>query len=143
MSYHHVAIWTAVLANQVIGFVWYSLLRDSWQQLVYNHLDPLQIPDLAMAASVISSAMFAYLVAWLFKVLVIDDWFRGFVIGLLIGTGFLAPNLGTHYLYMGYGPELIWIDGLREIIGAGVMGMILATWRADEAEEPAEPASNV
>lgn len=136
MNYHHVAIWTAVIFNQVLGFVWYSIFKEPWRAAVFKSVDPVQVPDLALCASIISSAMFCYLVAWLFKVLVIDDWFRGMIIGLLIGTGFLAPNIGTHYLYMGYGPELIWIDGLREILGAGGMGILLAIWRADHTDEP-------
>lgn len=140
MKYHHLSIWTAVIFNQVLGFVWYSdaLFLNAWTAASgqnYHFLNPTQLP---FFASIIASAMFCYLVSWLFQMLVIDDWFRGLLIGLLIGTGFIAPNLGAHYLSMGFPPELIWVDALREILGSGAMGIILAVWRADISTEEAK-----
>ena len=88
--------------------------------------------------SIVSTAMFCYLVSWLYQVLVIDDGFRGGIIGLLLGMGFLIPNLGTHYLFMGLGPELIWIDGVRDVLASGGIGFILSIWRADHSAEVAE-----
>lgn len=139
MKYNHWSVWTAVVFNQVFGYVWYSpaLFFEPWALAIKKSPEFLQASYLPFIASIISAAMFCYLLAWLFQVLVIDDWLRGLIIGLLIGTGFLAPTLGSHYMFMGYGPELIWIDGVKEILASGGTGIILAIWRADRIEEPA------
>ncbi len=146
MKHNHWAIIMAVIFNQVFSFIWYSpaFFFHPWIAAMGKTpelIDPSK--PLPFISAVVGSAMFCYLMSWLFFVLVVDDWFRGLVVGLLIGTGFLVPTLGTHYLFMGYGPELIWIDGVKEVFASGITGIILAYWRAEhtgEAAEPAEPA---
>ena len=139
MRHNHWAILLAVLFQQAFGFFWYSPIGffAQWRDaLGAEHLP--QAPGVEFfAVSVISSAMFCYLLSWLYQVLVIDDWLRGLVVGSLIGLGFLLPTLGTHYLFMGHGADLVWIDGIKEVLSASVTGVILAVWRADYSSETA------
>lgn len=140
MKHNHVVIIVAVLFQQAVCYVWYSsaLFLGPWldavnmssQNAVFNHPHPV-------LASLLGSAMFCYLLSWFFQMLVVDDWVRGLIVGALIGLGFLAPVLATHYLYLGFGPEMVWIDGARQIVSAGGAGAILAIWAGEPTTEEA------
>ena len=138
MKHNHIAIIAAVIFQQLVSCAWYSktLFLGAWldaanmsaNEAVFNQPHPVM-------ASILGSAMFCYLLSWVFQMLVIDDWLRGLVIGSLIGIGFLAPALATHYLYLGLGPEMVWIDGSRQLISAGGAGIILAIWVGEPTAE--------
>lgn len=138
MKHNHLAIATAVLFQQLLCFVWYSeaLFLNHWVSAaglgtshgVFTQPHPVM-------ASILGSAMFCYLLSWLFQILVIDDWVRGLVVGSLVGLGFMAPVLATHYLYIGLGPQMVWIDCSRQVISAGGAGIILAIWVGEPTAE--------
>lgn len=138
MKHNHLAIIAAVIFQQLVCSLWYSesLFFNMWiessglipQQAVFATPHPVM-------ASILGSAMFCYLLSWLFQILVVDDWVRGLVVGVLIGLGFLAPVLATHYLYLGFGPEMVWIDGSRQVIASGGAGIILSIWVGEPTAE--------
>jgi hypothetical protein len=138
MKHNHIAIVAAVCFQQLLSYLWYSegLFLSSW--LTAANMLPseavFKLPHPVMA-SLLGSAMFCYLLSWLFQILVIDDWVRGLIVGALIGLGFLAPVLATHYLYLGFGPEIVWIDCSRQVISAGGAGIILAIWAGEPTAE--------
>lgn len=139
MKHNHWAILLAVMFQQAFAFFWYSgagffiQWRESLGGLVLTEAPGPEV----FLVSTVASAMFCYLLSWLYQVLVIDDWFRGLVVGTLIGLGFLLPTLSTHYLFMGFSTNLIWVDGMKEVISAAITGVILSVWRADHTPETA------
>ena len=138
MKHNHLAIAAAVTFQQLLCFVWYSefLFLNPWMRAAGMGTNPgvFKLPHPVMA-SILGSAMFCYLLSWLFQILVVDDWVRGLAVGALIGLGFLAPTLATHYLYIGFGPEMVWIDCSRQVVAAGGAGAILAIWAGEPTAE--------
>lgn len=90
---------------------------------------------LPFIASIFGAILLSYLMSWLFLVLVIDDWQRGLFVGLIIGCGFIAPMIVMHYMFLGLPYNVIMIDSVKDIVGAGFTGLLLATWRADRSDE--------
>lgn len=137
-KHNHKAIATAVFLHQVLGMVWYSQLffGPEWMSGLGKSESQLDKNNpLPFIASVLSAMLACYLMSWLFMVLVIDDWKRGLSIGLLIGCGFIAPTMTMHYMFMGLPYSVIMIDVVKEIVGAGLTGLLLSTWRADHSDE--------
>jgi len=139
MKHNHWAIVFAVFFQQSFAFFWYSKhgFFDAWKIALGEKFTPANPGASVMLVSFIGSLMFYYLMSWLYQVLVIDDWWRGFVVGALIGMGFLMPNLSTHYVFIVFPPDLIWIDGFSYVFSPAIPGVILAIWRADRTIETA------
>jgi hypothetical protein len=140
LKHNHWAILGAVVFQQLFSFVWYSpvLFQSVWREAAHQGSSGAGVATGPLLVSIISSGMFCYLLSWLFQVLVVDDVLRGAVVGTLVGLGFQLPCLATHYFSMGYGPELVWIDGLKEVILSGLTGVILAIYRASISPEAAQ-----
>jgi hypothetical protein len=141
VKHNHWAILLAILFQQAFGFFWYSPtgFEQVWRKALGGMVFPNGPGVEAFAVALIAGAMFCYLMSWFFQVLVIDDWLRGLVVGTLIGLGFLLPNLATHYVVMGFSTDLVWVDGMKEVLSSGITGVILSVWRADQSPETADP----
>jgi hypothetical protein len=136
MKLNHKAVLTAVIAQQLIGFVWYdpSFFGRVWAEGLQRQGD-VQPPVLALVAAVFCSISFCYLLSWMFQIAVIEDWQRGLTLGLMVGIGFLAPNISMHYMFMQMDAVLTLIDAGRDIVASGAAGVILAVYRADRDNE--------
>jgi hypothetical protein len=135
-KHNHYAIVAAVFLHQVLGFVWYSALLFGPMWAAGTGRAPDQMPGfLAYVAAVFAATLLCYLMSWLFQVLVVDDWRRGLAIGLLIGCGFIAPMIIMHYMFLGFPYVVIMVDSMKEVVGAGLTGVLLSTWRAEPAGE--------
>jgi hypothetical protein len=137
-KHNHKAIFTAVVLHMVLGFVWYSpsLFLDKWQEGLGWTAELVRQPGpLPFIASIISAIFFCYLLSWIFQIAVIEEWKDGLATGLLVGVGFIAPAMIMHYMFMGVHADVILIDTAKEVIAAGMSGIILATWRADRTPE--------
>jgi hypothetical protein len=140
VKHNHRTVLIAILFQQALAYVWYSpgFFLQVWTAASGKELSPWEfMQNLPLLASLIGSAMFCYLMSWLYQVLVIDDWWRGLIVGLLIGAGFVLPPLAQQYLLMGYTSDLICVDGVRLVLSSGITGLLLATWRAEQSAETA------
>lgn len=140
MKLNHKAVLAAVIAQQLVGFIWYhpSFLGRLWADGLHKPMGELHNPDLAFVASVFCSISFCYLLSWMFQIAVIEDWQRGLTLGLMVGVGFLAPNISMHYMLMQMDSVLTLIDASHDIVASGVAGIILAVYRADRSDEEAK-----
>lgn len=139
-KHNHKAVWTAIVLQQVLGFVWYSdaLFLRPWLLGLGKSFDELQAANsLPYISTFLAATFLSYLMSWLFQIAVIEDWKDGLFTGMLFGVGFLAPTLISHYMFMKLPSSVIMIDASKEIIGAGIAGIILATWRAEHTQETA------
>jgi len=122
----------------VFGFVWYSpqLFGQIWLSALNLTAEQIDRGDpLPFMAAMWAAILLCYLMSWFFQVAVVEDWKSGLSIGLLIGLGFIAPSLIVHELFMGTAVQVIMIDAGKEIVGAGLTGILLATWRAERSME--------
>lgn len=140
MKLNHKAVLAAVIAQQLVGFIWYqpSFLGRLWAEVLHKQMGEIHNSDLAFIASVFSSVSFCYLLSWMFQIAVIEDWQRGLTLGLMVGVGFLAPNISMHYMLIQIDSVLTLIDASRDIVASGIAGIILAVYRADRSDEEAK-----
>lgn len=140
-KHNHKAIITAVVLQQLIGAAWYSPLffGDIWFSGAGR---PIEIIDkgnpFPLMATVVAAILFSYMMSWLLQVLLVEEWLQGLSVGLLVGVGFLAPNLVMHELLLGLPSKVFLIDASKDIVCAGVTGAILSTWRIDRFDEKSE-----
>jgi hypothetical protein len=110
----------------VFGRLWSSGMTDP----ISRHSS-----DLPFIAAIFCSISFCYLLSWMFQIAVIEDWQRGLTLGLMVGVGFLAPNISMHYMFLGLDSVMTLVDASHDIISAGLAGIILAVYRADRDPE--------
>ena len=91
--------------------------------------------NLPFVAAIFCSISFCYLLSWMFQIAVIEDWQRGLTLGLMVGVGFLAPNISMHYMFMNIDSVMTLIDAGHDIVASGLAGIILATFRAERDPE--------
>jgi hypothetical protein len=139
-KHNHKAIFTAVVLDLALTYVWYSptLFLKKWEQALGLSFDQIKtVSSLSILASILSSILFCYLLSWIFQIAVIEEWKDGLATGLLVGVGFIAPAIISHYMYLGLHSDVILIDASREVLSAGITGILLATWRAERTPEDA------
>jgi hypothetical protein len=140
MKLNHKGVLAAVIVQQILGFIWYhpKIFGHLWLLWLNKTGEQLNIAEpLPFFAAVFASISFCYLLSWMFQVAVIEDWQRGLTLGLMVGVGFVAPNIARHYLYIGIDSMVICIDSLYEILAAGLAGIVLAVFRAERSDEEA------
>jgi mannose/fructose/N-acetylgalactosamine-specific phosphotransferase system component IIC len=137
MKLNHKGVLAAVIVQQLLGFIWYhpNVFGRLWALWLNKSIDQLTPQTLPFVAAVFASVSFCYLLSWMFQVAVIEDWQRGFTLGLMVGIGFVAPSIARHYLFMEVDSIVTCIDSTYEILAAGLAGIILAVFRAERDEE--------
>jgi hypothetical protein len=139
MKLNHKAVLTAVIVQQILGFIWYhpTVFGRLWQS---GMIEPVarNAGNLPFVAAVFCSISFCYLLSWMFQIAVIEDWQRGLTLGLMVGVGFLAPNISMHYMFQGLDSVMTLVDAGYDIVAAGLAGIILAVFRADRSTETEE-----
>lgn len=119
-------ILATVLLHQVLGLLWYSpsTFGPRWLEAQGKALDTsTSIQPTALLVSVVVSVAYALFLRKL--IAKENDWRVGAGIGTYVGVVFGMGTLALHYSFLGLQPELIWIDGGREVVVGFVSGMIL------------------
>ncbi len=128
---NHGAIWTVVVLAQLIPAGWYGLFQEPWMR--YNDLSEAYITEQQTATpfvvSIIASAIFAYVLAWVFRRMQIDSALGGFTAAVLMGFAFLLLPLMVQNLFSFRPYPLTWIDGGASLVIWAVAGLLLGGWR--------------
>lgn len=124
------AVLVAVLAQQALGFVWYSrvLFAPFWMAGIDKRPE-----DLVPAAGPFVLAFLAALVlatgtAWVLQHSGKSGLNQGLLVGFGIGTAFTMPPVLVHEAFLGYPDIVLAIDGAKELVGALLAGAILGVW---------------
>ena len=133
LKINHAAVWVAVVALSILGFVWYGpLFGDPWMAMV--GLDKATVEANPPGAGVwitnlIATAVPAYALAWLFTKLNVESALRGAGIGLLIAFSFVFLSRMTSDMFAQNPYGLSWITGGFSLVGLALAGLILGGWR--------------
>ena len=128
--------WLAVLVcavmAQIIGIVWYVIVFNTqWMSL--NGFTMEAIKDRASNTpyliSFIASLIQAFVLAWLFTKLKVENVKDGLMYGLVIGFGFIVLNFLTLNMFSFRPIALALIDAGNDTLAVGVFGAILGYWK--------------
>jgi hypothetical protein len=128
------AVLVAAVAYFVIGGLWYSkvLFANSWVKLSgVNMNDPNAKKGVAqtmLASFVLMIVVSIGLAILLARVQSTGGWTAGLKVGLITGICFSATAISISYLYEKKPMGLHVINGLYNIIGSVVAGIIIAAW---------------
>ena len=127
---NHGAVWTIVVIAQLAPAGWYALFQEPWMR--YNELSDQFIADnqstTPFVVSIVSSALFAYVLAWVFRRMQINSALSGFTAAILMGFAFLLLPLMVQNLFSFRPYPLTWIDGGASLVIWAVAGLILGGW---------------
>ena len=132
MKHNHIAIVLTVVANQIIGFLWYSptLFFDRWS--AGFGLDPENINQAdptPFVLAIVSAFVAAYALSWLIQRLDIMSGWGGLQIGVIIWFAFMLGAIWPHYAFGGLPHIVALIDGLNGLASMAVTGFILGAWQ--------------
>ena len=126
------AVWTAIVLQFVIGFLWYGpLFGEKWMTMVGLDLASIEADPAGAGewiTNIISSVASVYLLAWFFVKLNVSELAKGALYGFLIGFVFVLLSEKTSGAFSKYPYWLPWITGGFTTVGLTVAGAVLGAW---------------
>jgi hypothetical protein len=124
------AILVAVVANMVIGAVWYGALAKPWLEGIGKTREDIQgnqtVPYvIAIVNSLVMALVLARVISWA----AIDDLAGGLLAGLLMWVGFTGFTFASNHAFEGRSITLWAINSGTYLVGLLVMGGIFALWQ--------------
>ncbi len=139
LRYNYWAILVLVILGQVIPAVWFEAFSTQW--LEYNNLtmeDTEAVGSAPYISAVITSAVHAFVVAWLFKRMSIESALDGLKTAVLMGIPFSLLNHMTVNMFSLRPYPLTWIEGGADLLIWAAAGLILGGWRRYQPETASE-----
>jgi hypothetical protein len=138
MSYPYINIWAvlvAALAFWALGAVWYSplLFSKRWQKEVGFKEENVTKPNMALVFG--GSFILMLFMVWALNFVMHfhhDENVgptHGLLFGAFVGLFFSMLTMGINYLYQRRSIVLWLIDGFYMILGLGIAGLIVGSWR--------------
>lgn len=128
---NYLAIFAAVLAGLIVGWVWYSpsLFGKAWQKAA--GLTNAQIGKgmvMSMSTLVVSLIVMAFIMDNLLTWMGSADLETGLLVSFMLWLGFVLPTVATHNKFAMRPKALLWIDAGHQLIVMLIMGAILSVW---------------
>lgn len=138
MEYPFINIWAVLLsavAFWALGALWYSplLFSKRWQKEV--GLSDEKLKNANMAVIFGTSFLIMLFMVWALNYVINSHKAEnvsltvGLCYGLFTGFFFSMLTMGINYLYQRRSIVLWLIDGVYVVLGLGIAGMILGSWR--------------
>jgi hypothetical protein len=126
------AILVALIAQQVLGFLWYSeiLLFEPWAAGTGLRSEELVLRAGPLIHATIAALLLPIGIAWVLHKTNLQGLKAGGLVGLGAGLLFIAPAVVVHESFLGYPPTVLAIDAGKEVVGAFLVGVILGGWRS-------------
>lgn len=134
MKHNHLAIALAVVANQVVGFVWYSplLFFDLWSSGFRMEPDlPFKEGFGPFFVALGTALVAAYVLSWIVVRQDIRTGLRGLELGALLAVGFVITSTWLHYSFARLPFSVVAIDGGFSLVSLSLIGYIIGAWRKD------------
>ena len=123
------AVLVAVVAAQVLGFLWYGpLFQKTWIAALGKSREEIEPNQVALVVSVVASALAAIGIAIILTMSNTPDLPSGIKIGALAAIGFAVPTIITQTLYEDRSMTLGWIYSGYMLVALLAMGAILGAW---------------
>jgi hypothetical protein len=124
------AVLVAVLAQQALGFAWYSraLFAPLWFAGIDKRLEDFVPTPAPFVLAFLAALVLATGTAWVLEHSKKSGLKEGLLVGLGVGTAFTMPPVLVHEAFLGYPDAVLAIDGARELVGALVTGAIIGAW---------------
>jgi hypothetical protein len=138
MDYPYINVWAvfvSALAFWALGALWYSpvLFGKRWQKEIGMSEEDLKKANMALIFG--GSFVLMLLMVWALNFVINSHKAEsvslgmGLIYGLFTGFFFSMMTMGINYLYQRRSIVLWLIDGIYVVLGLGIAGMILGTWR--------------
>jgi hypothetical protein len=124
------------ILHQVWDFIWYGLLFESkWLSAIGKTVEDMDPGNpVHFVFSIIGSFLITFAMASIFKALSIDTPPKGLRYGFLIWLSFFFFPYATHQQFIGFGFDLLLVDGGKELIAFLFTGLILTVWKKYETD---------
>lgn len=132
LKLNHLAIWTLVIAHQVVAFVWYSpvLFGNQWMALLGKTADDFTGANpINYIVAIITAAAMTYMLAWLFKKLNVNTLLKGVFYAFVLFVCFLFLQTLTHGLFSFRPVGLTLIDDGMYLVNFVIAGAVIGTWK--------------
>ncbi|HUJ74873.1 MAG TPA: DUF1761 domain-containing protein [bacterium] len=128
---NHLAVIAAVLAQQALGWLWYSplLFAGPWANAMHRTAAPLPPVSAPFLISILGSFAFCYTLAWLMQRTGRTRVRYALPLAAALWLGLQFFSVGTQDLFLGYGWDLIAIDSGLLLACALLAALILGLWR--------------
>ena len=126
------AVLAAVIANMVIGGIWYGpLFGKPWMKELGLTMEDIQSGDMVKpyAVAVLNSFLMAFVLANVIAWTGAGGVVSGLLLGLVMWLGFTAFTFGANHAFEGRSLALWAINSGTYLAGLLVMGAILAAWK--------------
>ncbi len=133
LKLNHLAIWTGIALQFVIGFLWYGpLFGDPWMEMEGLDLAMIEADPPGLwewMTNIVTAISGVYLLAWLFLKIKADTALKGVFYGFLIGFVFILLANKTSGAFAKYPYWLPWITGGFSTVGFMAAGAVLGAWK--------------
>lgn len=131
-NHNHLAVWIMVVANQVLGYLWYApfLFLNPW--LAGQERTPEQLSAMGptpLIWSIVTNVLATYTLSWLVFKLNVNGFMAGAKLGFILFTGFSLLALGAHYKFLGIADSVMLIDLGALLIWTVLAAGMFATWK--------------
>jgi hypothetical protein len=130
MRINWLAILVAMIAQQVLGFIWYSraLFAESWMAGIGKRPEDLVPTPGPFILAIIAAVLLPIGMSWILEHCGVRGLKGGLLVGLGVGVAASAPAVIVHEAFLGYPAVVLAIDGAKEIVTALMVGLILGAW---------------
>lgn len=125
------AILVAVVANMVIGAVWYGVLAEPWMAGIGRTREEIEADQSWMpyGVAVLNSILMAFVLANVIDWAGVTGWVNGLVMGILMWVGFTGFTFAANHAFEGRSATLWVINSGTYLVGLAVIGAILGVWQ--------------
>ena len=130
MSINIWAVLLAAVVSIIIGTLWYShaMFGEKWRQLMRDAVEDERNPLPSYGWMAVGAFAAAMVLEVVMQATRLNSLFGGILTALLVVAGFMAPVLGSEYLFTRRPPELYFLNLWRHGVTFLVMGIILGVW---------------
>ncbi len=127
---NYLAVAAIVVLGQVVPAIWYGQMQEKWMALNNVTMEMGRSSgSTPYVASIIHSAFFGGVLAWLFVRLKIKSAMDGLTTAMIMSLPFTVLDSMTINFFSLRPYELTWIDAAPELIMWAIAGILLGGWR--------------
>lgn len=136
VKHNWMAIVVAVVATQLLGFLWYGVFfQEPWAAGLGIDMAAVDQSDpTPFAIGIVGNLVGAIALSWLIHKTGMVGGGPGAALGLVIGFCFLAMSITTHYAFGQVGMSTAAVDASNAVVSAALMGLVIGAWPARSVE---------